>query len=227
MDDRTLTQVLVPDQLDVPDVEDIRARGRSIRRRRRAGAIVGGALAVVIAVLVVPALLGGSTMSVDIGPAGSDRQPPPGDESLAEALLTVDDLPDGWYPAAIDQPTSRPSEAAIDICGHDTSPDTRPVAQASASFGKDMFLNQTLRSHELADAVAQMRQVAKAVASCSTWEQASNGQPMTWQLEHLDAPDLGDESVAIRIAGGSEGTFIWNYEWVIWRDGPVIGALAR
>lgn len=227
MDDRTISQMLVPDEVDVPDVDDIRARGRSIRRRRRLGVVAGGALAVVIAVLVAPALLGGSIMSVDIGPAGPDRQPPPGNEPLAEALLTVEDLPDGWQAAGIDQPTARPSEGAIDICGNDTTPDTPPIAQASANFGKDTFLNQTLMAYEVADAVDEMQKVAAAADSCSTWEQASNGQPMSWQLEHLDTPDLGDESVAIRIAGRSQGTFIWNYEWTIWRDGPVIGVLAR
>lgn len=224
MDDRDFTRLLAPDHLDVPDVEEVRARGRTIRRRRRVGAVAGGLLALVAVALLTPGMLPSVTM-VDIRPVTLDRSPP-SEQSLQQALLHVEELPANWTVTDDSTELETPPDDAVRPCGRDVPEPSNLMSQVSRTFLKGRFLEQTLSSYQTTNARAGMQALADAIEGCDTWTQTTNGSETTWTLTPVAVPDLGDQTIAFRMQGVGQDA-AWGFEFIFWRDGPVIASMAQ
>lgn len=145
--------------------------------------------------------------------AGADTpQAPagPGDAQLADALLTVGDLPTGWSNIV-----DAPSTTSSTLCN--VNLDKAMVANATGkalrSFTKGgalgPFFAEVLVTLPGSDASNDFRTIRDGLKACNQWTEpnsSSDGTPTAYSGGELSFPAMGDESIAFRAT--SDATFL-------------------
>lgn len=141
-------------------------------------------------------------------------------QQVDAALLTQADMPTGWLqdtsapvrpapdasaPAEVvyDPPACAEIAAAID---DDTPTDRQPLAAGEATFATDgfTFLVETVETWEPDLRTASVDALAAALSACPSYTQtAPDGTVTTTTVTALDAPNLADRTVGVRVAASS------------------------
>lgn len=133
-------------------------------------------------------------------------------EQLEAALPTIQDLPTGWSVVAqgdealddddVESTVSPPEcEAVFDALGEQ---DTEPVAEAAVDFGRGElgpFLDVSIASYEEALEPGRLQAAADALSTCPDFSVEDPEQTVNFSASALSFPNLGDETLAIRLAG--------------------------
>ena len=117
------------------------------------------------------------------------------DPDLERALLTVDDLPDGW---AQDDATGQLAE----LCeGRDPVGEIAPTGLSQAGFTRGdegLVLSNVVADYDSAARAGELLEaVREAIGECGQFDTESGSYTIT----ETDAPDVGDDAVAARLIG--------------------------
>lgn len=122
------------------------------------------------------------------------------ESQLEDVLLGLDDMPDGFS----EQQSDDSDDSDEGFCGADTKGD--PTASASSDFIKQEGLSVEFISVGIgqygteAEADHLMEEFAGVLEDCDETELDGN----TYQLEPISAPDLGDETLGMKVTGESD-----------------------
>jgi len=161
----------------------------------------------VIAIAAVAAACGGgeeraTVESVSVAPTDQPKERV-SSEQLRSALILLEDLPAGW---TVIPP--EPQKKDEDFCGFEKQKVHQPVAEANASFQQsesDSFLGHILESYDGNEAEDVADQFLAVSRSCSGWTATDDqdGHQTKWQLTKLSFPNVGDQTVAVRLTSAT------------------------
>ena len=127
-------------------------------------------------------------------------------QRVEAALLTVEDLPDGWMLDLSGATSSRDLTTEPAECGVLLNPANiqEPLAQAEAAFAAGPtgpFINQSVSAFD-GNAAELLAQAVDAVDRCAEFSSTgSDGVTTTFRATPLSFPSLGDRTVALRLEG--------------------------
>lgn len=132
-------------------------------------------------------------------------------EQLHQALPAVTDLPTGWSVVAdgddaadedVDSTVSPPEcQVVFDALGER---DAEPVSEAAVDFGRGElgpFLDVSIASYEEPVEPGRLQAAAEALSTCPDFTVEDPEQTVTFSASALSFPNLGDETLAIRLSG--------------------------
>jgi hypothetical protein len=116
-------------------------------------------------------------------------------ESLRVALLTDDDLPEGWSDAAV-------SDDSTEVCpGHDPASDVDPESALKASFAggeSGPYLTSFVAEFDGGDeADGYLDALEESLGDCDGLE---DDRGLTYDVEQTQGADLGDRSLAATVS---------------------------
>lgn len=134
---------------------------------------------------------------------------------LEKALIKLSDLPTGW---TADTSIDDSSDDEPGVCNMLSINAEHPAARkAEASFtGGQLgpFLNQLIAEYNDDEAEIAIQSGRDAIA-CGSW---TDGDGVEWTINEMSFPDVGDEKIAIKVTGTSDG-FAITAEMIVIRDG--------
>ncbi|HEV2768420.1 MAG TPA: hypothetical protein VGV63_12030 [Acidimicrobiales bacterium] len=121
---------------------------------------------------------------------------------VEQALLTLEDMPTGWMTSP---DAGEEDEGAAEFCdGLDISND-EPDAEAEASFeGSEIgpFVSHVVGRFDGGEAEKRFAELRQAIDECGEFDTTDeDGNTVTGQLSAVSFPELGDESLAVRLSG--------------------------
>lgn len=170
--------------------------------------------------------LPGDDMSQQIPTPTPDPSVAPLEALLSEALLTLEDMPAGW--------TTSPrvdlnGGGALALCGVPSQ--HSPSAQVDAGYQQSDIgpfvghIVQAFASGEAADTLADGR---AAAGSCNGWTETSeDGTQTQWQVTPLAFPQLGDETLALRLSAEASQFGVVTMDLVYVRRGDYLTGVAN
>jgi hypothetical protein len=198
----------------------------------------------VLPLLLVAAIAFVAVGPCDVGGGGGDRservrvgeppgrraveEPPAPQRRLEDALLTLDDLPEGWVVAPPED--NGLSRTYYEVCGEpDVYGGLRPVLAVSALFsdrGGTTFVSHELRRHDPGVAAEALERLEAALARCDiVTEHDDRGDTTSYTLALVDPPAVEEPAVRFRLAR-RDGATEWHAEVVVARRGDVLSMLA-
>ncbi|MBA4607645.1 hypothetical protein H1W00_04070 [Aeromicrobium sp. Marseille-Q0843] len=182
-------------------------------------------LALVVSSALVLAGCGPSGPGVDPDEYGAVVEEAPSEllteVQIQKALLTVNDLPDGWSfnsdfegGGEDDSRTTSEDPGCEEFTAGLTNTDgTLTAGEAEVTFSKSEygpFLTQTIRSKGGDDAVKSMKSFKSALKGCDfyTMIDGAGGVRTDYVISDLPFPDLGDDTVALTMRATTEGQTI-------------------
>lgn len=141
----------------------------------------------------------------------------PSSEKLKDALLTLEDLPEGWTLALA---PNQQDPGASTLCGVQVDLSRRIAAESAAFQRGQTGLAQAVLLFHPRSSEAFMSSVRKAIEDCRQWQSTANGTAITWKAEPLSFAGLGDEMIAVRLSGASRtpieviGVYLWRNDVV-------------
>lgn len=173
--------------------------------------------------LVITAACGGggaedSKKETDSGGTGMVEKvfaDPLGDEQIKDALLSLDDMPSGWSiddsedEDDADTETSSDDPACNALMGAFEGDEDEAFGEGDVSFTQSEFgpfLSQAIASQE-GDAIEKtMGELRQAFETCTSFtDTESDGTKTTFKVSEMSFPDLGDETLAVKLAGDADG----------------------
>ncbi len=151
----------------------------------------------------IPEALPADAMSQENATQMSDPSLAPTDTLLSEALLTLEDMPVGW--------TAGPrvdinGAGELSLCGVPAR--YSPNAQVDVGFQQSdigPFVGQVVQAYEPGQAEGAVADGRAAAGSCSGWTETNeDGTQTQWRISRLAFPQVGDETLALRLS--AEGT---------------------
>lgn len=201
-----------------------------------------GLLLVVLLVSVISACGGGDDRAVTVNGGNTTASGDPGTASSSaagnalskaeakKALLTVQDMPTGWAEAAPEEDdesesTVTPKKCAKLLKGLDTTlTDAKTKVSVSAFFNKGgafgTQLEQTISSFEKPVDDDAFSKIAEAMSTCGTFQVTTADDETTTMTVHpLSFPELGEGTLALKVAAESEQGQKFGIVWLMIRSG--------
>jgi len=151
---------------------------------------------------------------------------------LLSALLTTEDLGDGWTRVNLDSTTkgSLPSTTGeAGYCGQaaaEVEALDGYIAAAWTAYERTesgIEARQQLVSYTEEDATPAFARFAEFLRSCKEWTQAGpSGSTWKWTVREVKAGTIAHESVYVQIELGEGETPAGQARMVVWRRGPVL-----
>jgi len=142
-----------------------------------------------------------STGTASTAPAAGGNQLR--DEQLKAALLTAQEMPSG-FTVDTDEHTGAPNDAkgCATLSGIQPSPGTAHSAQIEFTKGQTgTLVSESLLQQDEAQAKATLNQFATAASGCPTFKSGI----ISYTLSVLAFPKLGDDTLALHMAGTAAG----------------------
>lgn len=152
--------------------------------------------------------------------------PMPLEAQLSEALLTLEDMPTGWTTGP---PVAAGGAGDLTLCG--VEPQASPSAQVRVGFQQSEigpFVEQTVYAFPQGEATQAMAEALAASESCSEWTETNeDGTQTTWRASLMAFPDVGDETLALRVSAEAPilGTLTMDLVYV--RRGDLVTGVAH
>lgn len=137
------------------------------------------------------------------------------EDEIAEALLSLEDLPSGWTvsedtsediagEATIDNPKCEEFNAILEDDSEVEGLSEGDVAFSQGDWGP--FLNQTIASMEGNEIEKAFSAFSHALSACDGFtETKDDGSKVEYKLQPMSFPDLGDDSLAFTMSADADG----------------------
>jgi hypothetical protein len=165
-----------------------------------------------VAVLLTVACSGGDKEpqpSPTLDPA-IDTTPRPfprarGERGLMGALLSLEDLGDGWIERP---PTTTTTQAESYFCGSKlkSPPLDAFVRFANRQQGHVWLSHAIFRLNDAQEAAAILQNVRNAISGCDEWLSTDGVRRTFWKLERTHTIDIGDEALVVIASARQEGS---------------------
>ena len=168
-----------------------------------------------------PSATASTTATATATASATTSEPMAEPASLDDLLLTVPDLPDGWETMDVASAEEDGPNAASNICGKatgnlDWTTDAGATAKAGFSAGQGTVLVQQVSRLDGDTAQAALDEFAAAAAACDQWQE----EDVTFDVQPLDVPSLGEQMVAVRASAEMQGMSL-TIDMVGWRHGDI------
>lgn len=153
------------------------------------------------------------------------EEPPP---QIARLLLQLDDMPTGWTVAPPTADDASDDDTAL--CGQpDVASRVSPLEKGETDFRQSElgpYFFQGVATYKRGDAERAIEYAAELVKNCTFWADSSDGTTVTWQIQPLSFPKIGDETFAARMSTSDIPLFgVAQFDFVYFRRGSVVEAL--
>jgi hypothetical protein len=150
----------------------------------------------------------------------------PAEALLSQALLTLEDMPVGWT-AGPRVDTNGTGE--LSLCG--VPAQYSPSAQVDAGFQQSdigPFVGQVVQAFAPGEAEGAIADGRAATQSCGAWTETNeDGTQTQWQVSMLAFPQIGDETLALRLSAEGAPYGIVTMDLVYVRRGDYLTGVAH
>lgn len=174
----------------------------------------------------IPEALPPDGMSQENPTPTSDPSLAPTETLLSEALLTLEDMPVGWTTGPrVD--TNGAGE--LSLCG--VPAQYSPSAQVDAAFQQSdigPFVGQIVQAFAPGEAEGAVADGRAAAGSCTGWvETNEDGTQTQWRVSLLAFPQVGDETLALRLSAEGSSFGVVTMDLVYVRRGDYLTGVAH